>query len=287
MVCDFDRKINIASYKVLRTLLTLFKKSMTMNELVSTLDNSDCAPYNNFVASKYIHTCKSCGVDIQKIGGVYYVVNMPIGKKFTSKDSELLYELKAFADREASAKSNKIMTVIMDKVHMPFYKIGTGIKSSKNARVIKLFEKACFSKSGITVVFKDGANHKYEPECIHVKGNKIYFYVKSSDGDFEINPDEVIDIKLDKKNAPKPKFDDSVIFEIYGDLAKRYQPREYEDMTTHRTKKCLVVTNKYEDRTELMHRLLRYGSLCKVVQPQSFVDDMKTMLRETLSNYDN
>ena len=60
-------KINQASLKVLKILSLLFKKNMTMNELVDAMNDNGLGPCNNFVVSKYINTCKSCGIDIQKI----------------------------------------------------------------------------------------------------------------------------------------------------------------------------------------------------------------------------
>ena len=61
------KKFNIASYKVLKTLLCLFQDNLSMQELISQLELSGYGPYNNYIVSKYINTLKCCGIDIQKI----------------------------------------------------------------------------------------------------------------------------------------------------------------------------------------------------------------------------
>ena len=87
-------KINQASLKVLKILSLLFEKNMTMNELVDAMNDNGLGPCNNFVVSKYINTCKSCGIDIQKINNKYTILNFPIGLRFSPTESELLFEVK-------------------------------------------------------------------------------------------------------------------------------------------------------------------------------------------------
>ena len=90
---DIVKKVNNASLRVLQTLLCLFEQDLTMNELIQKLNSNGFGHFNNFVLSKYINTCKSCGIDIQKIKNRYTIVNFPIGMRFSAEEGELLYEI--------------------------------------------------------------------------------------------------------------------------------------------------------------------------------------------------
>ena len=78
----------------------------------------------------------------------------------------------------------------------------------------------------------------------------------------------------------------TVIFEIKGSLAKRYQPRENEQITHFKNNGSIIITNRYEDKKQLLHRLMRYDSSCKVLKPKAYVAEMQEMIANTLKNYE-
>ena len=281
-----EQKINIASYRVLRTLMCLFEKSLTMDELVEEMKKYVKGTFNNFVASKYINTCKSCGIDIQKVDGKYTLVNMPVGIKFSKQDAKLMEEIKDYSKNLKVSSDEKIINSLLNKMHLTNLKADVGIKSSKNYRIIKLFERAYNASCGITIVFKDGSSQECTPQAINIKNDRIFFTAKRGKDLQEINPDDIIDIKLDDENAPKAP-DEGVVFELRGKLAKRYQLRENEQLLRSRKADTIVISNKYEDKTQLLHRLMRYDSSCKILKPQSCVDEMKKMIDDSLKNYEN
>lgn len=279
-----EQKINIASYRVLRTLMCLFEHSLTMDELVDEMKQYVKGTFNNFVASKYINTCKSCGIDIQKVDGKYSLVNMPLGIKFSKQEAELMNEIKEYSENLKVGTDEKIVNRLIDKMHMSKQKASVGLKSSKNFRIITLFDRAYNASCGVTIVFKDGTSQECTPQAIKVRNDKIYFTAKRGKEIQEINPDDIVDIKLDDENIPKAP-NEGVIFELRGKLAKRYQLRENEQLLRSRKEGVIVISNKYEDRDKLLHRLLRYDSSCKVLKPASCVEEMKKLIDKTLSNY--
>ena len=280
------RKINEAAYRVLRTLLYLFERDLTMNEIIELMSENVDPSFNNFVASKYINTCKGCGVDIQKVNGKYALINIPFSKKFTDMETELLYEIKQVSESFKSEKVSQIISNLFNKLHITYFKSEYGLKSSINRRIIKTFEKALAVNSEIDVIFENGDVLKCSPSELITHGGKVLFKVKSNNELKEISPDEVIDIEVYDKNAKKAKLEQNVvIYELKGRLAKRYQLRENEQIIKYKSNGSIVISNKYEDRTELLRRLMRYDSLCKVLKPTECVDEIKGMIKSSLSNY--
>ena len=102
----------------------------------------------------------------------------------------------------------------------------------------------------------------------------------------DVLPDEVIDIEVIDANAKKAKFESNeVIYELKGKLAKRYQLRENEQIIQYKSNGTIVISNKYENRKELLHRLMRYDSLCKILKPRDYVKEFKGMIKDALKNY--
>ena len=281
------RKINEASYRVLKTLLCLFEHDLSMKELVDIMSRAIGKDFTNFVASKYINTCRCCGVDIQKINGKYALVNIPFSRKFTDDETELLYEIKQVSETFKSEKVSQILSSLFEKLHVTYFKSEYGLKSSINKRIIKTFEKALSANSEINVIYENGDVFACIPESISTRDKKIVFNVKSENQVKEILPDEVIDIEVNDLDTKKAMLENKeVIYELKGKLAKRYQLREIEQIIKYKLNGSIVISNKYEDRQELLQRLMRYDSLCKVLRPLDCVEEMKAMIIEALSNYE-
>ena len=80
--------------QVLKTLQVLLQGNFTMQELIERLNKSEEEPvFNNSVISKYINTCRYCGINILKIHNRYFVASMPFGLELTSGDIGLLERL--------------------------------------------------------------------------------------------------------------------------------------------------------------------------------------------------
>ena len=93
-MAKLSNKKNISSMQVLKTLQVLLQGNYTMQELVSILNENENEPlFNNSVISKYINTCRYCGIDIPKIHNKYFVASMPFGLELDVKDTDLLERL--------------------------------------------------------------------------------------------------------------------------------------------------------------------------------------------------
>ena len=282
------RKINNASYKVFKTLLKLFNENLTMDELIERSNAEGDCEFTNFVISKYINTCKSCALDIQKMGGKYSLVNFPFGSKYTKDETKLLSDIAEVANAlwDEDEEQQKILKSLVLKLHVPYFKSSNGLKSSENYWLIRLFEKACALKTDLIFTFPDESTKKYSPLGIRISNEKILFEVKSESGKELINPSNIIDMEpVDKKIRKSRLIEENVEFLLKGKLAKRYQPRENEIISLIKRNGDIVVTNKYEDKETLLRRLMRYDTSCKLLSPKNYVDDFKKMINDTLKNY--
>ena len=107
MANDQAMKKNQASLQVLKTLKVLLEDNYTMSEIVDRLNSQEKEPiFNNSVVSKYINTCRYCGIEISKIRNRYYVIKMPFGINFDIKELELIKILQDTATSHLSQKMN-------------------------------------------------------------------------------------------------------------------------------------------------------------------------------------
>lgn len=282
------RKINNASYNVFKTLLKLFNENLTMDELIEKSNKEGTTEFTNFVISKYINTCKSCSLDIQKMGGKYSLVNFPFGPKYTQQETKLLCDITEIIDAlgDNSEEQKQIIKNLITKLHIPYFKSSNGLKSSENYRLIRLFEKACALKTNLVFTLPNNTTETYTPINIEVKDEKILFKVKSGEKEKYINPENIIDIEpVDKKIRKSRISETTVEFILKDKLAKRYQPRENEVISLIKRNGDIVVTNKFEDKEELLRRLMRYDISCKLINPKSYVEDLKKMINDAIKNY--
>ena len=58
-------KINMSGLQVMKTLLVLLNDNYSMEEIVGHLNEREKTPiFNSNVVSKYINTCRFCGIEI-------------------------------------------------------------------------------------------------------------------------------------------------------------------------------------------------------------------------------
>lgn len=280
------KKMNIASYRVLKTLLFLFHNNLTMSELVIELEKSGYGPYNNYIVSKYIHTLKSCGIDIQKVKNRYCIVNFPFGMKLSSVESQLLYDIKTKCEKISVDDIGYVIARFFDKIHLPFYKSGMGLLSSPNHNVIKNVEQAYKGNIEVILTYLDDKQESGFIRNIKVVNGKYFFVLANQSEVKEINPDDVCNVALLNKKSKINEVNNSVIFELKGRLAERYQLRENEHIIKYKDNGSIVILNEYEDRHVLIQRLLRYDSFCKVIGPTDFLIEFKSVIQNSLINYE-
>lgn len=280
-------KVNLASLKVLNTLQLLFAKDLSMEELIKSYElyhNENCS---NFLMSKYINTCRYCGIDIKKINNKYTVLNLPIGLNFSGNELSLFQELKNCCERvkidQLSDSMQKFLNKINRRAERPISPVATSAIHDQN---IKTFEKSCIQKQKVKLVFTDGTSKICEPVDITIGRDKIILTIFDGQASHELSPDDIEVVKMLPQKSKSMYMPTTVLYELKGKLGKKYQIRDHEHILKMSRNGDIVITNRFEDKTKLLHRLMRYGDNCKLISPKSYVEDMKKMIEETIKNYE-
>ena len=280
-------KKNLSSIQVLKTLQALLEDDYSMPDLLKRLNGETTTPvFNNSIVSKYINTCRYCGIDIPKINNKYLIANMPFGIDLSNDDLSVIEELKDIAKNVTSERQNKIFDIFLSKLNR-FSNKKIAKVDRKITNIIKeFFDKAIFEKRKIKLIFKSKISLDCIPLEIKEKGGKTEFHVISDGREIAINIDKLAGIEiLEKKYNQYNSSNDSVIFVLKGALAKRYSLRENETLLDS-TSDTLTVSNQGDDKLELLLRLMRYDVSCEVKSPAYYREDMKKMLELTLKNYE-
>ena len=280
-------KRNISGMQVIKTLQLLLEGNFTMAELIEKLNQKEKESiFNNSVVSKYINTCRYCGIEIPKINNRYYVAKLPFGLDLEPKDYELLQLLQQTANEKLSGKLTKLFSNFIRKLNQ--YSNRDIIRvEKKNVKIAyEVFEKAVLEKRKIQLMLRTNVILDCIPLSITNYKNKPVFKVLHKEKERYVNVERVTGLQvLGNIITPEENLAKEVIFRIYGDLAKKYTLREHETEIARSMPNHITISNRGEDKDELLSRLLRYDKFCEIVSPQEYRDEFKMMLRNMLKNY--
>ncbi len=277
-------KKNISSMQVIKTLQMLLQGNFTMNELIEKLNAEESEPiFNNSVISKYINTCRICGIDIPKIHNKYFVASMPFGLELTINDINLLENFQNVVRGEMTSRYNKIFDNFLDKLNRFSNKKIARVEKDSHQASTELFERAVYEKRKIKLMFKN----RIELVCIPVKiidgKTRTLFHVNCNGKDRMIGTERVSGIEVLSEKFVKNHDEKSVLFILKGTLAQRYKLRENEHIVNPYDGESMTVSN--ENKHILFSRLLRYDKYCEVVTPKPYREEMCQLIDDMLSNY--
>ena len=279
-------KKNISCMQVLKTLELLLSGDYTMSELVQLLNEGEHdSVFNNNVVSKYINTCRYCGIDIPKIQNRYYVANLPFGLNLDNKDIDLINKMQVIATNSLSKKMNKNLTAFINKLNKFSNKKILRVTPECIDRNRDAFEEAVAGKRKISLMFRNQETITAIPLAIVENNGRSFFNVIINDKERLISSDRLSGFQVLEEKfyrfEQKPK---EVIFKLKGNLAKRYSPRENEVVLDTKPD-CIIVSNLGENKDILLSRLLRYDTLCEIQQPIEYKQEMKDIINGALANY--
>lgn len=288
MNTNFAVKKNVSSLQVLKTLQILMEGNYTMAELVHKLNLCEKdSIFNNSVVSKYINTCRYCGLNIPKIHNKYIVASVPFGMNLTSRELDLLSMLQNTVKNTMPQKQNKIIDNFITKLTKYSNKHIARIDKDTPNITLELFSKAIAEKRVIVFLFRTKTTMECIPLGIAESKTKTFFNVIYKGKEKLVKIERVSGIEItDKKFGGQFEQNNSVIFKIKGKLMKRYTLKEDEQIMSHDLPDSFTISSyEHESRENLYSRLLRYDSLCEVVQPSSARNDMKQIIDKMLENY--
>lgn len=285
MAKDLVKK-NQSSMQVLKTLLVLLEGNYTMQDLVEKLNEKEDEPvFNSSVVSKYINTCRHCGIEIIKVHNKYFVVSMPFGMDLTSKELDLFISMQEVAKNNFSVRVNKAFDKLISNISKYSNKRIARVEKKSANITYEMFETAVDEKRKVVLMFKAKAVLECIPLGIVTTNGKVYFHVLADNKEKMILVDRVAGIEvLDVKFYPNYA-DRSFVYKLTGGLASRYTLREHEVMLTNALPDYIVISNKGEPLEILISRLMRYDKDCEFISPAEYRNSMIEMIDKTLANY--
>ena len=281
-----SNKKNISSMQVLKTLQVLLQGNYTMQELVSILNENEKEPlFNNSVISKYINTCRYCGIDIPKIHNKYFVASMPFGLELDIKDIDLLERLQNIIRQEMSKKNNKIFDGFIEKINRFSNKKISRVEKATYQISVEMFERAIKEKRKIRLMFKNKAIWDCIPLNIAENKGKNFFHVLANGYEKMVDTERVSGIEVLSDKFVKNYSEQVVVFELKTPLAQRYSLRENERLIKPFDGQSITVSNHGEGKEILLSRLLRYDDKCEIINPKIYREEMKEIIDSALRNY--
>ena len=286
MAASQSKKMNIASLQVMKTLLALLENNFSMQELIVYLNKKEKeAVFNNNVLSKYINTCRACGVVIPKIQNKYIIAKMPFGLNLSVDDVDLLIQMQKICRESFSQKINNGFNAFIKNINK--YSNKTILKVQKETINIsyEAFEKAIIEERKIRLTFKNKSSIDCIPLSITTHQKRTYFRIKENNIEKSIAVDKIIGIEILNEMFKTPDYEhNQAVFEVKGALAHRYNLRENE-VLLRQNNNSITIENTGEDMNLLLSRLLRYDSLCEVKAPATYRTEIIKIINDTLANY--
>ncbi len=281
-----SQKTNLSSLQVIKTLKALLEGEYMMPELVHILNEREGRPvFNSSVVSKYINTCRQCGIGLPKISNRYIITQMPFGLKLSMNDLDLIKGLQIIIANEMSEASQKIFEVFSTKINRYTGRKIVKVDKTNINLSYELFERAVSQKRKVRLVFKNGVLLDCIPLCVlHLNDKKFFSVFNKRTRIISENRLSGIEMLGAKYYDLPPDQDVTVIFKLKGNLAKRYEirPNEICDECSDGTK---LITNKGEAKEILFSRLMRYDDKCEILSPEPYREEFKQFICDTLKNY--
>lgn len=280
-------KKNNSSINVLKTLLILMQDNYTMAELVENLNQQEKEPiFNNSVISKYINTCRYCGFEIPKIQNKYYLSQVPFGLSLSVREFTLIENLHQIARITCSKRVNKYINKIVKMLAKYANKIVIRVEDVSKDKMYSIIEKAVQEERYVRFLYRSKYSIDAIPLGIKNNNGKNYFTIFHNNEEKQVAFDKISGLEILNKSFGENNQNIEVLYKLTGGLAQRYSLRENEKIVDSVEGQFIVVSNIGERKEILLSRLLRYDSLCEILSPSSYREEMIKIIKETLLNYE-
>ncbi len=281
-------KINVSSLRVLQMLQLLFEKSYSMNELTQALSEISGERCTNFLLSKYINTCRFCGIDIRKIDGKYTLLKLPFGIEFSDSVLDLFEKINEYSSKMRLGKNVRAYNSLIAKINRQSGRYYAKVEIPEEDKLIKDFEFALENGWKINIKYRNNAAEEEilcEPLEMACDGYKLAVIVNYQGEKKKILYSDIEEITVSDIKSSGNLLSTSVIFTLKNALAKRYTLRPDEKVVGISDDGSITVLNKTEDKQSLLNRLLKYDKMCEVISPRMYRKEMKNLIDKTLKNY--
>ncbi len=305
---QLSNKFNDSGIKMFKLLNLLYQGEADFKDVIQIfLDDKTSNSNANVNLCKYLNSLKVFGIRVEKNKDKYKAYNLPYTYNFTKDELEAVEKLRSCSDLILSKKAkpdfDKFLEALTARYDDETQMLAKEVESDEE------FDFSFFFKSikdklaeceqyiadnqilNISYTDKSGKLVKVSGKPIDIlygkRDARLRMYNSKSQQVFDIQIKNIRSIEQTPQKSEMPVLDSvQVVFKLSGRLAKNYRLRENEysrgfDPFDGR----LVVVNKNEDISELLHRLMRYGSSCEVTNPKFVREKMIDLIDKTIENY--
>lgn len=274
----------------------LYDKPHSMTEIIDELYREDIL-INKETLAKYFKTIRQSGCILRKRQGRFSIESVPFTLDLSDTDAQYLavfvnlgiglYGENVQGDLKSAIK--KIFS-LTNKNAVEKYILS--LSKTKNITPLPFIFKDKISKllkygydnSKIKILYND---EKLVISHISFKyiDNSVYVHAFNEvSKNYElILLDSIKEIIPTPEISPNSVFAPYTVFELRGRLAKTYTLYEGERVIKVRDD-SIVVSNNFEDKNRLFRRLVRYGTLCKIISTKDDILNFKLMLAKMKEN---
>ena len=279
-------KKNISSMQVLKTLQVMLDGDYSMSEIVEKLNSKEKESiFNSSVVSKYINTCRYCGIEIPKIHNKYFVTNIPFGIKLSPEEVTLITNLKKSIEANSTKKFYAEFDKAVNKITRYTNKQITKVEDNVKGITEEPFKKAIQNEQKVRLMLRSKEIIDCIPLEVKQHKNKKYFNILHNKKYKMISFSRVSGLQILNEKFNETDSNEEVVFKLSGKLSQKYTLRENEKIITDHAPEYIIVSNIGEARSLLLPRLLRYGELCEVQSPTSFKEEIINAIDAALANY--
>jgi predicted DNA-binding transcriptional regulator YafY len=291
------KNTNVTGSRILYLLnLFLEKRELSMDEIIHSFSSIDIVGEICCKDSviKYINTLKKSGYVIVRKNKKYSLEQVPQNIEESESFLETLIKIEALSKFIYTKKSRREAFSIINDVKIlisknskedlkDFLKDEQDLAISKDEKaILNQCEKICTEEQRVLFLYlaEDGnlTEMTCEPYDIIYKNRQVYINVFDLK-DFDKKLINIKFIKKIKQLPTKSQFNQqskNAKLMLMDKLAKSYTLKENEKII-QKNDRFIVISTIYNDKTQFVKRILRYGELCKIVSPAS--------LQESYLNY--
>lgn len=279
-------KRNLSSLQVIKTLQLMLEDNYTVPELRDKLNSQpDAGVVKGAVIRKYINTFRACGFKIKREKGKYSITNMPFGIDLSGGDIRLLNYLYQTVQATRSTQTEKTFQDFFQRIKKYSNNDITRVSSKVKSLHTDIFERAMNQHKKIKLIIEHNPPLECTPIGLINSRDNLYYRIRDNNNKEKIIISTGITGMYSlNEDSSQINNENSVTFLVRGNLVKRYSLRPNEQLINC-SNSFLCIMNTGENKELLFERLLRYDSCCEILSPESYRDEMRELIRQTLLNY--
>lgn len=246
------------------------------------------------VFSRHIANLKKAGFKITKKKNLYYYDNYFNSLSLDDVEKSLLAHILVLAEKYLSKKTNQTINSLVKRI--------SRLSSRQNyneilerftnylqieffelyGERIKILQTYIEKKEGLRVTLRSKRTIDFYPLELIWKNNSLFVLYEEDEKKKTLAIEKII--KFAQLNAKKDqKRNNEVYYELYGRLIKSYLLKPKERLVDS-FKDRIVIANGEKNKNMLFKRLLRYDTLCRVILPNTDVENFKKLITNAIDN---